>query len=262
MANSGHPKIHFWVLLEPSKFFFLKLYLKIFKIHLFHFYSQFKTKVTLQTNEDDFECSEDGTGVSQAQVTPKKFQDLLKNLSPQKSPTISNSYRDEKNFDEEGKIIEFPIKNFAEQLIISREKKKTSVFSIRSEKPEEPIELSKIPFNQEKLFPRSANSNTRDNSFQWSITTHAQFVEENHFDDLKKFLFLLTTMEHQTLLENYVKMFFSHEDWNIAKLNADMKRNIQNPDPERIEENEKQIAQNLANLPSEKIEHLDQHIKM
>jgi uncharacterized membrane protein YheB (UPF0754 family) len=36
-----------------------------------HFKDQFKTKVTLQTNEDDFECSEDGTGVSQAQVTQK-----------------------------------------------------------------------------------------------------------------------------------------------------------------------------------------------
>ena len=120
-----------------------------------------------------------------------------------------------------------------------------------SEKPEEPIELSKIPFNQEKPIGN-----------QWSITTYTKFEEETHFDNLKKFLFLLTTEENQTLLENYVKIFFSNEDWNIAKLNADMKKNIQNPDPACNEENEKQIVQNLANLPSEKIELLDQNIIM
>merc|ERR1712045_587581 len=86
------------------------------------------------------------------------------------------------------------------------------------------------------------------------------FEEETHFDNLKKFLFILTTEENQTLLENYVKIFFSNEDWNIAKLNADMKKNIQNPDPTCNEENEKQIVQNLANLPSENIELLDQNI--
>ena len=133
---------------------------------------------------------------------------------------------------------------------------------IRPEKSEEPIKLSKIPFQQDKPKIFTSKNNVEDNSLEWSITTHAQFEEENHFDDLKKFLFLLSTEEHQTHLENYVKIFFSHEEWNTAKLNAIMKKNIQNPDPERSEENEKQIVQTLAKLSSQNVKCLDQNIKM
>ena len=177
-------------------------------------------------------------------------------------PTISNSLKIEKNFNEEDNLIVFPIKNFAEQLIISKDKKKKSILPIRPEKSEEPIKLSKIPFQQDKPKIFTRKNNVEDNSLEWSITTHAQFEEENHFDDLKKFLFLLSTEEHQTHLENYVKIFFSHEEWNTAKLNAIMKKNIQNPDPERSEENEKQIVQTLAKLSSQNVKCLDQNIKM
>ena len=116
--------------------------------------------------------------------------------------------------------------------------------------------------NHETAIGWRSKNNVEDNSLEWSITTHAQFEEENHFDDLKKFLFLLSTEEHQTHLENYVKIFFSHEEWNTAKLNAIMKKTIQSPDPERSEENEKQIVQILAKLSSQNVKCLDQNIKM
>jgi len=98
-----------------------------------HLENQFKTKVTLETNEDDEYC-EDDSRISHAQVTPKKIQNLIQNLSPHKLPTISNSVKIERNFNEECKLIVFPIENFAEQMIISKEKKKKIYFANKTRK--------------------------------------------------------------------------------------------------------------------------------